>query len=73
MQEIRCKKCNKLLGKVKEPQYFSINIKDSTIKEIDKPEEEPKFNFDSFVLEIKCPRCGHMNTNKGECQNGENT
>ena len=55
MDEVRCKKCNKLLGKIN-PLVLKIH---ASVKEFDKNES---------IYEIKCPRCGEMNTNKGECQ-----
>ena len=53
MDEVRCKKCNKLLGKIN-PLVLKIH---ASVKEFDKNEG---------IYEIKCPRCGEMNTNKGD-------
>jgi phage FluMu protein Com len=53
MQEVRCKECNKLLMK--------SQVLEETINVLNKNNvKEP------YWYEIKCPRCGHMNTNKKE-------
>ena len=66
MQEVRCKKCNKLLAKVSdiETKYY-----DKGFEEIPKPTGNPKHKFDLFQLEIKCPRCGEMNVRKENIKN----
>jgi phage FluMu protein Com len=54
MQEIRCGKCNKLLGKTFVVERTGNSEWDIT----DKQSEQ--------IVEIKCPRCGELNTNKKE-------
>lgn len=52
MQEIRCKKCNKLLAKTR---IEAIKKADSIVIE--------KVPYVTEI-EIKCPRCGEMNVRK---------
>lgn len=56
MQEVRCKKCNKLLYK---KDYCGGHI------EVIKNKEEP-WIWEGYipVIYIKCPRCGEMNTER---------
>ncbi len=68
MEEIRCKKCNKKLGE--------INIKYARDKALEagaKRELVDQYISDiqSNLLNIKCPRCGEMNTKKESVKNGE--
>jgi phage FluMu protein Com len=84
MREVRCKKCNKLLAKLYDNKtgYIIINPQDGTIRECtEPPKDNKKYPFDletltrelleSFAMEIKCPRCGEMNTNKKESVENE--
>jgi len=53
MQEIRCTKCNKLLAR-----YYPLETDlDLTVKMI-----KEKHTIQAERFEIKCPRCGEMNT-----------
>jgi phage FluMu protein Com len=66
MQEVRCTECNKLLAKIDKDK---INVAlSSIIPHIKKEQWLELVEKAQNIMEIKCPRCGHMNTNKGECQ-----
>ena len=74
MQEVRCKKCNKLLARVgkKETSYIRMDIKNNTISEIAKPQTMTEtFDIAPMIFEIKCPRCGEMNTKKESVEDEE--
>jgi DNA-directed RNA polymerase subunit RPC12/RpoP len=62
MQEVRCTKCGKLLGKIRQKQTkdITLNVGNGEITETDSRNNEP--NFWDFEFEIKCPRCGELNT-----------
>ncbi len=72
MKEVRCKKCNKLLARVLETKHSTVKIdfKKYTIEEVEDSGKQPNL-FDGFLkqLEIKCPRCGEMNTRKESVKN----
>ena len=57
MQEVRCKKCGKLLYKTKRDGSSEVeeDIEHMAIKD--------DWPF-GFAIECKCPRCGEMNTKK---------
>jgi uncharacterized UBP type Zn finger protein len=57
-----CRGCGK-----KETSYIRMDIKNNTISEIAKPQTMTEtFDIAPMIFEIKCPRCGEMNTNKKE-------
>jgi phage FluMu protein Com len=64
MQEVRCKKCGKLLAKITMDQ---IIVKDQKLKAGQCMADVAK--YDAFSLEIKCPRCGEMNVRKENVEN----
>lgn len=74
MEELRCKKCNKLLARVLEtkPYAIKINVEKNTMEEVETNGKQPDF-FDGFLkqLEIKCPRCGEMNVRKENVEDGK--
>ncbi len=55
MQEIRCKKCGKLLYKADNIHNYLIFQQGENTGSIDLP---------AAVIETQCPRCKEMNTNK---------
>jgi len=57
MQEFRCTKCNKLLGKINDSL---MTEPPTTLVCFAKDMENCKAIVDS-LFEIKCPRCGTMN------------
>jgi phage FluMu protein Com len=61
MQEIRCKKCNRLLCKT---DIFKGTYESDcdVVAKYDHP-------LTYFTVEIKCPRCGGMNTKKESVEN----
>jgi phage FluMu protein Com len=63
MEEIRCKKCNKLLGKIGAGHRHGLTEYGDVgnIKKYIPKIEDGNITVD---YEIKCPRCGEMNTNK---------
>ena len=55
MEEIRCTKCNKMLGKIFAPDAVAVQEKE-TIQQLELyPDGKPK------RIEIKCPRCNILN------------
>ena len=79
MKEVRCKKCNKLLGKVY--TMFGATLVahsgDMKLEPVSKSKEFMLFDENgnlvevSAVVEIKCPRCGEMNAEKGSVEDEE--
>jgi phage FluMu protein Com len=60
--EIRCEQCNKLLGKI-DKDKISIAFQ-LVLPCIPKEKYFELVESAKNIMEIKCPRCGHMNTNK---------
>lgn len=58
MQEIRCKNCNKLLGKKYGPNNCTTHLNSEAVQNIGEIEEIDK---DHSLIEIKCPRCKKIN------------